>query len=454
MSSIMVIEDRKEVRLSLAMLFEDEGYHCVEVDNPHVAQLKLKESDVSLILLDMNFATDTTSGQEGLAFLTWLQRSDFNHIPVIAMTAWSNTELVVQAMKLGAKDFVEKPWRNQQLLHIIKQQLDLAHLQSQNSLLKQQFNTSNESTYQWRSSCMTSLLKKINTVASTDVSILLTGDNGTGKSELARMIHHASSRNNEAFVSVNMGAISENLFESEMFGHKKGAFTDAKQTRVGRFDLAQHGTLFLDEIANIPLSQQAKMLRVLESGEYEPLGSSTTQTTNTRVISATNANFDELINGGQFREDLYYRLNTIELHIPPLKERKEDIVSLAEFFVQKCASRYKLVAKPFSDEAKQAMQNYHWPGNVREMSHLVERAMLLSEDTVLSTADLHLKKQHTKAHSNSGDLPFMTLQQAEISLIKQALNKTEQHIPKAAELLGLTKASMYRRLEKHGIEKN
>lgn len=454
MNTILVIEDRKEVRLSLAMLFEDEGYCCVEADNPHVAQMMLKEHDISLILLDMNFATDTTSGREGLTFLTWLQNSDFKHITVVAMTAWSNTELVVESMKLGAKDFVEKPWRNQQLLHVIKQQLDLTQLQNQNSQLKQQISAPEHNSYQWRSKCMTALEKKINAVAHTDVSVLLTGDNGTGKSELARMIHQQSTRNHEPFVAVNMGAISENLFESEMFGHKKGAFTDAKQARVGRFELAQSGTLFLDEIANIPLSQQAKMLRVLENGEYEQLGSSKTKTTNTRVISATNGDFDALIKSGEFREDLYYRLNTIELHVPALKERQDDIIPLAEFFVHKFSARYKVDVKSFSVDALDALLSYHWPGNVREMSHLIERAVLLCEQSQISVMDLHLERTTKLKSSTSHQLPFMTLQEAEVSLIKQALAKTKNHIPQAAELLGLTKASMYRRLEKHNIEKD
>lgn len=452
MTAILVIEDRKDVRLSLSLLFEDNGYECIEAENPQVAQVKLKEADISLILLDMNFSMDTTSGKEGLDFLSWLQASSFNP-PTIAMTAWSNTDLVVQAMKLGANDFIEKPWRNKQLLHAIKQQLDLSCLQKQNTKLKQQLSEPCQDEYEWHSLCMHVLFRKINAIAETDVGVLLTGDNGTGKSELARYIHQKSQRSTAPFVAVNMGAITENLFESEMFGHKKGAFTDAKQGRVGRFELAEKGTLFLDEIANIPLSQQAKILRVLENGEFELLGSSHTQKTNTRIISATNANFSQLIAQEKFREDLYYRLNTIELHVPPLKERNEDIIPLAEFFIKKYAVKYKRSINTLSSDAKRTLEDYQWPGNVREMSHIIERGVLLSENKKLSMDDLHISPQKQSVTTDINQLPFMTLHQAEVSLITQALEKTKHHIPKAASLLGLTKASMYRRLEKYGITK-
>ncbi len=453
LNNILVVEDRADVRLSLSLLLEDNGYQYIEAENPQVAQLKLKQYDISLILLDMNFTMDTTSGKEGLDFLNWLQHSSFNQ-PLIAMTAWSNTDIVVQAMKLGANDFIEKPWRNKQLLHAIQQQLDLCSLQRQNTKLKQQLLEPCQQAYQWHSPCMQDLFKKIDAIAATDVSVLLTGDNGTGKSELARYIHQKSQRATAPFVAVNMGAIAETLFESEMFGHKKGAFTDAKQERIGRFELAEKGTLFLDEIANIPLSQQAKILRVLENGEFELLGSSHTKKTNTRIISATNANFSQLIAKEVFREDLYYRLNTIEFVVPPLKTRCEDIIPLAEFFITKYACKYKLNINILSAEAKQALVDYQWPGNVREMSHIIERGVLLSERETLSVADLNLSLAKQSSVIDGNTLPFMTLQQAEVNLIMQALEKTKQHIPKAANLLGLTKASMYRRLEKYGIAKS
>jgi DNA-binding NtrC family response regulator len=466
MPCILVVDDRPDIRLSLAVLLEDHHYTVIEAANPQIAQVKLKNHSISLILLDMNYQLDTTSGEEGLAFLTWLQDSLFAQIPTIAMTAWSNTDLVVKAMNLGANDFIEKPWRNKQLLHTVKQQFNLLNLESQNNKLKQRLITHHFDEYVWRSPVMTKLLKKVKAVANTDVSILLTGDNGTGKSELARFIHQQSLRNSEAFISVNMGAISESLFESEMFGHKKGAFTDAKKNRIGRFELAEKGSLFLDEIANVPLAQQAKLLRVLENGEYEVLGSSTTQKTNTRIISATNGNFTQLLSAELFREDLYYRLNTIEFRVPSLKERTEDILSLAQYFVQKHSKKYQRSVKSISYRAEQAMLDYHWPGNVREMSHLVERAVLLAEHEQLLTEDLHINNVSNTASldpkvnninvksQQANELPLMTLVEAEVAMVKLALAKAAGNVPKAAILLGLSKASMYRRVEKYGLAKN
>ena len=296
---------------------------------------------------------------------------------------------------------------------------------------------------------MVNLMAQIENVAGTDVAILLTGDNGTGKSQLAKHIHQQSQRATQPFISVNMGAISESLFESEMFGHTKGAFTDAKSSRIGRFELAQQGTLFLDEIANIPLSQQAKLLRVVESGEFEPLGSSKTQQTNCRLISASNGDFTKLIADDQFREDLFYRLNTLEFRVPSLNERLDDIVPLAEYFMAQFTNKYKRTLPTLSQCAKQALLGYHWPGNIRELSHVMERAILLSpisnEQSILQDSDLPISATRT----NNTAMTFMTLEQAEVSLIEQALARTEKNVPQAAQLLGLTKSSLYRRLEKY-----
>lgn len=445
---ILVVDDNPEIRLSAAFILEDQGFKVLEAENHHYAQTALAENDIGLILLDMHFSLDTTSGEEGLRFLTWLNKSDYL-IPVIAMTGWSNVDLVVKAMQLGACDFIEKPWNNQRLIQIIRQQLKLSGLQVQNQKLKQQLETTVEEDFIWRSPAMEKLLSQIDSVAGTDASILLTGDNGTGKSHLAQRIHQKSARLDNAFISVNMGAISEPLFESEMFGHKKGAFTDAKDNRIGRFELAKNGTLFLDEIANIPLSQQAKLLRVLESGEYEVLGSSQTQHADSRVISATNGDIGQLISDGDFREDLYFRLNTIELRVPSLKERLRDIAPLAQHFLNIHGKKYKRDALNFSPNAIKALEAYHWPGNVREMSHLMERAVLLASSSTLEPEDLHLST--VKA---SNRLPMMTLEQAEQILIEQALESSQNSAPKAAILLGLTKSSMYRRLEKYGIKED
>ncbi len=445
---ILVVDDSPEIRLSAAFILEDQGFEVLEAENHHYAQAKLEENSVDLILLDMNFSLDTTSGEEGLRFLTWLSKSDFV-IPVIAMTGWSNVDLAVNAMRLGACDFVEKPWNNQRLLQIIRQQLKLSGLQVQNQKLKQQLEPVVEQDFSWRSQVMEKLFRQIDAVVATDASILLTGDNGTGKSHLAKRIHQQSARASDTFISVNMGAISESLFESEMFGHKKGAFTDAKENRIGRFELAKHGTLFLDEIANIPQSQQAKLLRVLESGEYEVLGSSQTQHADSRVISATNGDIAQLIGDGVFREDLYFRLNTIELRVPSLKERLEDIIPLAKHFIAQHGKKYNREQLRLTPGALQALEAYHWPGNVREMSHLMERAVLLAQSSSLGQEDFHLSNL-----KQNNSLPMMTVDQAEHKLIEQALQLTNNNVPKAGIMLGLTKSSIYRRIEKYGIKIN
>lgn len=447
--SILIIDDKIDVRISARFVLEDNHYQVYEADHPNVAKALLKQQVIGLILLDMNYSRDTTSGAEGLEFLSWLSEKDLN-IPTVAMTAWSNVELAVNAMRLGAGDFLEKPWRNQRLLQIVSQQLEVTGLKKQNQKLKQRLETSaiEQHAYQWKSPCMHELMQQIDSVALTDVAILLTGDNGTGKSQLAEYIHAKSSCARGPLISVNMGAISETLFESEMFGHTKGAFTDAKSSRIGRFELAKNGTLFLDEIANIPLSQQAKLLRVLESGEYEALGSSHTQRTNIRMLSATNSDFATLIEKELFREDLYYRINTIEFRVPSLHERTADILPLAEYFIAHYCKKYGKQAILLDTNAKDALFGYHWPGNIRELSHLTERAVLLCRSEELTPSDLNIRPiPNNQLLANQ--LPMMTLEQAEKKLIAQALDKVDQHVPKAAELLGLTKSSLYRRLEKY-----
>lgn len=440
-----MVDDRPDIRLSAAFVLEDNNYGVLEAETPYQAQQMIKDNHVDLVLLDMNYTLDTTSGEEGLDLLAWLNKNDPS-MPAIAMTAWSNVELAVKSMQSGASDFIEKPWKNQRLLQVISQQLTLSGLKVQNSHLKQRLESSPDESYQWQSACMQTLLTQISNVADTDVAILLTGDNGTGKSQLADYIHQASQRTCAPFISVNMGAISESLFESEMFGHTKGAFTDAKSSRIGRFELAQSGTLFLDEIANIPLSQQAKLLRVVESGEYEVLGSSKTQTTNCRLISASNGDFSALIGSGDFREDLFYRLNTIEFRVPSLSERLDDIIPLAQFLIEKFSIKYKRSAPQLSACAISALLTYHWPGNIRELSHVMERAVLLSDRDAPALMSEHLP---IKANTATTAMPFMTLEQAEVSLINQAMAQAEKNVMHAATLLGLTKSSLYRRLEKY-----
>lgn len=447
--NVLVVDDRPDVRISARFVLEDNQYHVIEAESPTMAKELIKQHQVDLVLLDMNYSRDTTSGEEGLELLTWLNKADLG-IPAIAMTAWSNVELAVKAMQLGAGDFLEKPWKNQRLLQVVAQQIKVSGLKKLNQKLQQRLDNTEieKGDYQWLSPCMHELMHQVNSVAGADVAILLTGDNGTGKSQLASYIHAQSQVSRGPFIAVNMGAISETLFESEMFGHTKGAFTDAKSSRIGRFELAKNGTLFLDEISNIPLSQQAKLLRVLETGEYEVLGSSQTQFTSIRMISATNSNFKQLIEKELFREDLFYRINTIEFRVPSLKERTLDIVPLAEYFIGLYCKKYAKASVTLSSEAICALQDYHWPGNIRELSHLMERAVLLCRNDILSVSELNIKPSQN-ATSASDDLPMMTLENAERQLITQALEEVNQHVPKAAKLLGLTKSSLYRRLEKY-----
>lgn len=454
---IVVVDDNRELRMAVRFVLEDQGYRVSELENPVQARDQMPVLQPDLILLDMNFQLDTTSGEEGLRFLRYLQQH-YAEIAVVAMTAWTNTQLVVQAMQAGAGDFLEKPWQNQRLLQILQQQLQLNRLKAENRALVRQLETQQAepaAELNWRSPAMRLLMQQLNTVANTDATVLLTGENGTGKSQLAHWLHQHSGRQQGPLISVNMAAIPEPLFESELFGHKKGAFTDAKESRVGRFTLAAGGSLFLDEIACLPLAQQAKLLRVLETGEYEVLGSSQTQQSNVRLISATNADFTALIQQGLFRQDLYYRLNTLEFRIPPLRERPEDILPLAEHFLYKHGLRYHKTGLRLSATAQQQLMLYPWPGNLRELSHLLERAVLLCQQTQIEHTDLHLPVTlQQKAASEvvpDGDLPALTLEQAELQLIKRALEQHPANKQKAADQLGITKSSLYRRLEKYGL---
>ncbi len=445
MLKILVIDDRVDIRLSISMLLSDHGYQVMEADSIASAQLLLAQNDYALLLLDMNYTLDTTSGDEGLSFLRWMKSLGMQ-IPVIAMTAWSNVDLAVKAMQLGAADFIEKPWKNKRLLQIIKHQITIERLRSQNYQFKQRLSENRQKFYTWRSECMRTLLKDLELVAPTDVSILLTGNNGTGKSLLANYIHQKSSRHQDPMIAVNMGSLSQSLFESEMFGHKKGAFTDAKQHRIGRFQLAEGGTLFLDEITNIPVELQAGLLCVLESGEYEILGSSKTLTTDVRIISASNADMHKLIQQGEFREDLYYRLNAIEFHVPSLRKRTEDILPLAHFFLDKFANTYNRSHLTLSEAAQDALTQYHWPGNIRELHHLIERAVLLAKGRVIDRNGLYLLNK-----PDPKEFSLMTLEEAEVRLINLALKKSNNHVANAAQILGLSKSSLYRRIEKHRL---
>jgi len=447
--TILIIDDMADVRLSATFLLSNQNYHVLEAESVIEALEIIKQNNVDLILLDMNYSSDTTSGKEGLDFLAKLEKLDIS-IPVVAMTGWSSVDLAVKAMQQGASDFIEKPWDNQRLLQIIKQQIQVTDLKKQNRRLRQHQQTEQTETLVWQSKAMSKLMAEIKRIAKTDATILLTGENGTGKSSVAAYIHKLSARHQQSLVTVNMGAIPESLFESELFGHKKGAFTDAKETRIGRFEMANGGTLFLDEIANIPLAQQVKLLRVLESNEYEMVGSSITERANVRLISASNANFEHLIESEKFRADLFYRLNTIEIHIPALRERTEDILPLAQHFVKKHALRYGQANVTLADDVAAKLIDYDWPGNIRELSHVMERAVLFSDDQIISAHAITLKK--SVSQSNVETIPLMTIEQAEQQLLIQALQKTNGLTVEAADLLGISKSAIYRRMEKYDIK--
>ncbi|HWV15894.1 MAG TPA: sigma-54 dependent transcriptional regulator [Cellvibrio sp.] len=449
--AILVIEDNREIRLSARFVLEDMGFKIVEAENPPQAMALLKQQRADVILLDMNFEMDTTSGAEGLSFLEWLQQQLWD-IPVVAMTAWSNTELVVKAMQLGAGDFIEKPWNNQRLQQVLQQQLHLRELKQKNRALGQRLEAGQPELV-WQSDIMNIFMQKLSVVAATDANVLLSGENGTGKSQFAHWLHLKSTRAQQPFISVNMGAIPETLFESEMFGHTKGAFTDAKGQRIGRFELARGGSLFLDEIAALSLHQQVKLLRVLESGEFEMVGSSQTLRSDVRVISASNGDFAQLIAAGKFRQDLFYRLNTLQFHVPALRDRPEDIPLLAAHFIARHGQRYRKPELTLAPSALKLLQAYRWPGNIRELSHMIERAVLLAQKGELDALQFQLpaSEQSEQGCLPQERLPMTTLEDAELQLIRQALADCDGNRQKAADLLGITKSSLYRRLEKYAL---
>jgi len=393
----------------------------------------------------MNFSRDTTSGQEGLAILEQLQPLN---IPVILMTAWGSIELAVQGLQKGANDFIEKPWNKVKLLNSIKQQLSFSKVKEQNQGYRQLLASDNKKSWVCRSQSMQAIETLVEQIAPTDANILILGENGTGKSLLAERIHQLSSRQNSPLIAVNMAAIPESLFESELFGHQKGAFTDAKQNRIGRFQLADKGTLFFDEIGSLPLTLQPKLLRVLETGQYEVLGSSQTQVADARLISATNADLNQLVSEQAFRQDLLYRLNTIVITIPPLRERLEDIEELANNFIKKFSEKYRKQALTISPCAINKLKQHQWPGNIREFSHMIERAVLLTVGDEITAQQLLLENTDNTNES----VVLQPLEQAERQLIEKAMSVTGGQVIEAAKLLDISRNALYRRLEKFAIQ--
>jgi len=405
--------------------------------------------DFDAALIDLNYTRDTTSGREGLDLLAQLQELD-SSLPVVVMTAWGSIELAVEAMRLGASDFFEKPWDNERVLAILRSQIELRRarrkgerLEAENRLLR----GGEEIDFIADSRAMRPVLELIERVGPSDANVLITGENGTGKGIVAQLLRSVSDRADMPLVTVNTGGLSESIFESELFGHVKGAFTDAKGDRLGRFEMADGGTLFLDEIGNLPAAQQAKLLRVVETGEFERVGASRTQSADVRVLSATNADLEAAVGEGRFRKDLLYRLRTVEIRIPPLRERGEDLEPLANHFFDKHAAKYRKQLEGFDESARTAMRKHGWPGNVRELDHAVERGVLMAQRPLIATGDLGLESGVEAA----AQLEKMTLEDAERLLIQKALDKAQGNVSLAAEDLGLSRSALYRRLEKHGL---
>lgn len=445
---LLIVDDQRDVLIALRMALAKEGIEVVTAGSPAGALAAVVAEAFDAALIDLNYTRDTTSGGEGLNLLERLHQSD-PLLPVIVMTAWASVDLAVQAMRAGARDFIEKPWDNQRLLSVIRNQLDLGRalrgarrLEAENALLR----SASEVPLVAESPGMQEVLSLAQRVAQSDAPVLITGENGTGKSLLARLIHQWSDRGH-SLIEVNVGALPEGVFESEMFGHLRGAFTDARAERVGRVELADGGSLFLDEIGNLPASQQAKLLRVLESGEFEPVGSSRTRKVNVRLIAATNADLREWVVQGRFRQDLLFRINTIEIHVPPLRERKADVAPLASAALAAVARRHGRALRDFEPEALRALQHYPWPGNVRELRSVIERAALLARSELVSAADLRL----TPVNASPPTLEDMSLEDAERILIRTALKRHGGSVVDAAAALGLSRSALYRRMEKLGI---
>jgi DNA-binding NtrC family response regulator len=446
---LLVADDQPHILEALRLLLKPEGYQLEMVRTPALLLDALSHESFDGVLIDLNYTRDTTSGQEGLDLVARVKEIDAQ-LPVVVMTAWGNIDLAVEAMRRGAGDFIQKPWENARLLSILRTQMELHRsqkkmqwLEAENRILR----ASGAPDFIALAASMRPVLETMARVGPSDANVLITGEHGTGKEVVAQTLHRLSSRAERTLVAVNTGALPEGTFESELFGHVKGAFTDARADRIGRFELASGGTLFLDEIANIPVRQQAKLLRVLETGELERVGSSKTQKVDVRMLSATNADLRTEAAAGRFREDLLFRLNTVEIALPPLRERREDIPALSAHFLARYAARYRRQIEGLEPAALQMMLQYGWPGNVRELDHTIERAVLMARTLRIEPADLGLNAQRGTAQS----MDDMSLEAVEAILIRKALSRAGGNVSHAADALGLSRGALYRRIEKYGL---
>jgi DNA-binding NtrC family response regulator len=445
---LLIADDQPHILEALRLLLKPEGYQLEMVRMPALALEALAHESFDGVLVDLNYTRDTTSGQEGLDLVARIKEMDAQ-LPVVVMTAWGNIDLAVEAMRRGAGDFIQKPWENARLLSILRTQMELHHSQKRTQWLEAENRILRAGAPDFIASAasMRTVLDTMARVGPSDANVLITGEHGTGKEIVAQTLHRLSLRAERTLVAVNTGALPEGTFESELFGHVKGAFTDAHVDRIGRFELASGGTLFLDEIANIPVRQQAKLLRVLETGELERVGSSKTQKVNVRMLSATNADLRTECAAGRFREDLLFRLNTVEISLPPLRERREDIPALAAHFLARYAARYRRPIQALEPAALQMMMNYGWPGNVRELDHTIERAVLMARGERIEAANLGLNAQKGPAQS----MDEMSLEAVEAILIRKALARANGNVSHAADALGLSRGALYRRIEKYGL---
>jgi DNA-binding NtrC family response regulator len=446
--TVLVADDQPDVLEALRHLLKGEELAVEAVASPAAVLRAMEKREFDAALIDLNYARDTTSGAEGLDLLARLRAMD-ETLPVIVMTAWGSVEGAVEAMRRGARDYVEKPWDNARLVTTLRTQIELGRalrrtrrLEDENRILR----TEGLPTFIAGSPAMRPVLELMRRVGPSDANVLITGEHGTGKEVVARWLHAGSGRAKQSFVAVNVGGLSETVFESELFGHVRGAFTDARSDRVGRFELADRGTLFLDEIANIPLPLQARLLRVLERGEFERVGSSRTQRADVRVLAATNADLPVEVRDGRFREDLLFRLNTVEIRLPPLRDRRDDIPALAAHSLETHARRYGKPVHGFADDALRALLEHPWPGNVRELDHAVERAVLLARGEEVAAAELGLSPP-----GDARPMDRMTLAEAERHLIEQAIERHDGNVSEAARTLGISRGALYRRIERHGL---
>jgi DNA-binding NtrC family response regulator len=449
--NVLIVDDNKNVLNALDLLLQDEFKEVITLNNPKTLISTLQSGPVDVVLLDMNFTAGVSTGNEGIYWLNEIKKID-RSIEVVMFTAYGDVELAVKALKEGACDFVLKPWDNEKLLATLhaayklrKSNLRVEALTCKEQSMRKEINKEQQILI-GASRPMIKIKQLISKVAKTDANILLTGENGTGKEVIAREIHHQSLRANELLVTVDMSSVPETLVESELFGHKKGAFTDACEDRTGKFQLAHNGTLFLDEIGNIPLQLQSKLLVALQTRTIRPVGSNKELPVNIRLISATNSDVNRMVEENRFRDDLLYRINTIHIEVPPLRDRQEDIELLSNFFLKKYATKYMKSGLKIGSKAVSKLQNYHWPGNVRELEHTIEKAVILSDTNTITPDNFFFK--HTS--SNRSNVPT-TLEEMEKQLIRDALDKHEGNLSLASKQLGVTRQTLYNKLKKYDV---